>query len=122
MMTMHAHSRLASSLLVLTALAACGDSGTGSASESASGTASASGTTTATTGNPGVQIPGCSTPVGISIDVDGYVWVVDQGSQQAFKVDPDTLQVVLTVGGLISPYTYSDMTGAGLNLVVNPPG
>ncbi len=118
MMTMHAHSRLASSLLVLTALAACGDSGTGSASESAS----ASGTTTATTGNPGVQIPGCSTPVGISIDVDGYVWVVDQGSQQAFKVDPDTLQVVLTVGGLISPYTYSDMTGAGLNLVVNPPG
>ena len=72
--------------------------------------------------NPGVQIPGCSTPVGVSIDVDGYVWVVDQGSGQAFKIDPDTYQVALTVGGLDSPYTYSDMTGAGLNLVINPPG
>ena len=41
----------------------------------------------------------------------------------AAGVDDDTvLDVVLTVGGLISPYTYSDMTGAGLNLVVNPPG
>jgi hypothetical protein len=28
---------------------------------------------------------------------------------------------VLTVSGLVSPYTYSDMTGAGLDLVTNPP-
>ena len=116
MMTMHAHSRLASSLLVLTALAACGDSGTGSASESAS----ASGTTTATTGNPGVQIPGCSTPVGISIDAQGFVWVPDQGASVAFKVDPNSYQSS-TITGLVQPYTYSDMTGAGLGLVVNPP-
>jgi DNA-binding beta-propeller fold protein YncE len=68
-----------------------------------------------------IKIPGCLTPVGISIDVQGYVWVVDQGANAAFKVDPDTYQVVLTVEGLISPYTYSDMTGAGLNLVVNNP-
>jgi hypothetical protein len=40
----------------------------------------------------------------------------------AFKVNPDTYQVELTVGGLVNPYTYSDMTGAGLNLQVNPPG
>jgi hypothetical protein len=26
-----------------------------------------------------------------------------------------------TTTGLIGPYTYSDMTGAGLGLVVNPP-
>jgi hypothetical protein len=25
-------------------------------------------------------------------------------------------------GGAVNPYTYSDMTGQGLNLVVNPPG
>ena len=40
----------------------------------------------------------------------------------AFKVDPDTYQVQLTVTGLVNPYTYSDMTGAGLDLVLNPPG
>lgn len=70
---------------------------------------------------PAITLPGCVTPVGVSIDVEGYVWVIDQGSNQAFKIDPDTFQVQLTVSGLVSPYTYSDMTGAGLNLVVNPP-
>jgi len=68
-----------------------------------------------------VPLPGCSTPVGVSIDVDGYVWVVDQGANLAFKVDPDTYQIELTVTGLVAPYTYSDMTGGGLGLVVNPP-
>lgn len=70
---------------------------------------------------PAIALPGCLAPVGVSIDVEGYVWVVDQGANQAFKVDPDTYQVQLTVPGLFQPYTYSDMTGAGLNLVVNPP-
>lgn len=70
---------------------------------------------------PAIQVPGCVTPVGVSIDVQGYVWLVDQGAQTAFKIDPDTYQVQLTVPNLVSPYTYSDMTGAGLNLVVNPP-
>jgi hypothetical protein len=68
-----------------------------------------------------IPVPGCVTPVGVSIDVDGFVWVVDQAANQAFKMDPDTLQVQLAVSGLNAPYTYSDMTGAGLNLVVNPP-
>ncbi|MCY1057426.1 hypothetical protein [Nannocystis sp. SCPEA4] len=71
--------------------------------------------------NPNVPLPGASTPVGISVDVEGYVWVVDQGGW-AYKVDPDSYQVVLQVMGLNQPYTYSDMTGAGLNLVVNPQG
>jgi len=70
---------------------------------------------------PAIALPGCSTPVGVSIDVEGFVWVIDQGSNQAFKVDPETYQIQLTVAGLQAPYTYSDMTGAGLNLVVNPP-
>jgi hypothetical protein len=78
-------------------------------------------TTTKTIIAPNVALPGAQTPVGISIDVDGYVWVVDQGGW-AFKVDPDDYSVVLQVNGLNQPYTYSDMTGAGLNLVVNPPG
>jgi len=72
--------------------------------------------------NPSIPLPGCSSPWGVSIDVDGFVWVVDMSANVAFKVNPDTYQVELTVGGLINPYTYSDMTGAGLNLQVNPPG
>ena len=67
-----------------------------------------------------VNIPGCSTPVGVSIDAEGYVWVVDQGASAAFKIDPDTYAVVATVTGLVSPYTYSDMTGAGLNAQILP--
>jgi cysteine-rich repeat protein len=70
--------------------------------------------------NAHVPIPGCSTPVGISIDAEGFVWIVDQGASRAFKMDPDTYQIVATVTGLVSPYTYSDMTGAGINLQTLP--
>jgi len=69
-----------------------------------------------------IPLPGCVDPVGVSVDRDGYVWVVDRGASVAWKVDPNFYIVVGTVTGLVSPYTYSDMTGQGLNLVVNPPG
>lgn len=78
-------------------------------------------TMTKTLVNAAVPLAGAFTPVGISIDSEGKVWVVDQGASLAFKVDPDTYQTLLTVSGLISPYTYSDMTGAGLGLVTFPP-
>lgn len=60
----------------------------------------------------------CSTPVGVSIDVEGYVWMVDQQGW-AWKMHPDTYdkELVMIVG---DHYTYSDMTGGGLNAVVNP--
>lgn len=67
-----------------------------------------------------IALPGCDDPVGISIDAMGFVWVVDRGAEIAFKVDPVALTSV-TVAGLVGPYTYSDMTGAGLGLVTNPP-
>ncbi len=72
--------------------------------------------------NDNIPLPGCATPVGTSIDRDGFVWVVDQGNSTAYKVDPDSYDVQFTVEGLVQPYTYSDMTGSGLDLVVNPPG
>jgi streptogramin lyase len=68
-----------------------------------------------------IPLPGCATPVGVSIDAAGMVWVVDKDADKAFKVDPTDYSVT-TVEGLIDPYTYSDMTGAGLGLVINPPG
>lgn len=52
---------------------------------------------------------------GISIDFDGYVWMVDQ-TDSAFKIDPDT-GTWERYQGLTGPYTYSDMTGWGLSLV-----
>lgn len=70
---------------------------------------------------PNVQVAGALSPVGVSIDADGYVWLVDQSGSQAFKVNPETYQAEAVVSGLVSPYTYSDMTGAGLDLVTNPP-
>ena len=77
-------------------------------------------TTTLTLVDDAIALPGCDTPVGVGVDVDGFVWVPDQVAQVAFRVDPVTLQSTVTAG-LTGPYTYSDMTGAGLDLVVNPP-
>jgi hypothetical protein len=50
---------------------------------------------------------------GVSIDVDGHVWAVQQGNV-AYRMDPDTLEVV-SYDGLDGAYTYSDMTGWGLS-------
>jgi streptogramin lyase len=54
---------------------------------------------------------------GISIDFEGYVWMVDQ-HQSAWKIDADA-NTWEHYDGLTGPYTYSDMTGWGLKLV-NP--
>jgi len=67
-----------------------------------------------------IDLPGCSTPVGVSIDAEGFVWVVDQGSNRAMKYDPTTGLVDSTVEGLVGPYTYSDMTGAGIAAQILP--
>ena len=67
-----------------------------------------------------IDLPGCQTPVGVSIDRDGRVWLPDKDANQAYRLDPMSLSTTVTAG-LQNPYTYSDMTGAGLRLVVNPP-
>ncbi len=78
-------------------------------------------TTSDTVIQDAIALENCSMPVGVSIDSEGYVWVVDRDADQAYKVHPETYETVI-VDGLVSPYTYSDMTGAGLDLVINPPG
>ncbi len=75
--------------------------------------------------NP-ITLPECNVPVGVSVDVDGFIWVVDQWAGappfgRAHKISPTDYAIQLTVSGLDTPYTYSDMTGAGLNLVSFPP-
>jgi len=74
----------------------------------------------ATVVNGNINLPGCGEPVGVSIDRLGMVWVVDRSANRAYKIDPMTYEAVI-VEGLVAPYTYSDMTGQGLELVVNPP-
>ena len=67
-----------------------------------------------------VALTDCETPVGVGVDIDGAVWLPDQTAEVVFRYDPATGSIAVTPG-LSRPYTYSDMTGAGLDLVVNPP-
>lgn len=69
--------------------------------------------------DPAIALPDCVEPVGVSIDSEGEVWVVDRKAERAYEVKPDDY-ATRVVKGLVSPYTYSDMTGAGLGLVVPP--
>ncbi|HGG56209.1 MAG TPA: hypothetical protein ENK31_00240 [Nannocystis exedens] len=67
-----------------------------------------------------IPLPGCQDPVGVSIDQEGDVWVVDRGSSMAFELDPVTHEIKNTITGLLGSYTYSDMTGNSLGLVQGP--
>jgi hypothetical protein len=51
---------------------------------------------------------------GVAVDFDGYVWGVPRQGSRAYKLDPETNQIVATTHGLVSAYTYSDMTGFAL--------
>ena len=55
---------------------------------------------------------------GISVDFNGYVWAVTQGTE-AYRLDPadGSFEVVK---GLVGAYTYSDMTGFALSAVHVP--
>ena len=50
---------------------------------------------------------------GVSIDFDGFVWGVPINGSVAYRIDPVT-QAVDTFEGLVTAYTYSDMTGFAL--------
>jgi hypothetical protein len=58
---------------------------------------------------------------GVSIDVEGYVWLDDTFSNGAYKINAQNPSNYTRVNGLNQPYTYSDMTGFALNQVGFPP-
>jgi hypothetical protein len=65
------------------------------------------------------NFPQCLTPVGVSTDLEGFVWVVDE-NLGAWKIDPmapNNKQLVNITG---DHYTYSDMTGGQLKSVILP--
>ena len=55
----------------------------------------------------------CNTAIGLSIDIEGFVWLVDQGGW-AWKFDPDNVPGMMKVDITGSHYVYSDMTGGQL--------
>jgi hypothetical protein len=62
--------------------------------------------------------PMCTTPVGVSIDVEGFIWMVDLAGW-AYRIDPVSYaKDLVTIPG--DHYTYSDMTGGGLVGAVIP--
>lgn len=70
---------------------------------------------------PAISLPGNGSAKGISIDLAGQVWSVWMGGD-AIRYDPDA-QTHETYSGLGSAYTYSDMTGWGLqNAACAPEG
>ena len=59
----------------------------------------------------------CNTAIGLSIDLEKYVWLVDQGGY-AWKFAPNNvpaMQKILVTG---SHYVYSDMTGGQLQSIL----
>jgi len=67
------------------------------------------------------QLAQCSTPIGVSVDVDGFVWLVDQEGW-AWKIDPMNVPAMQMMAVPGSHYVYSDMTGGQLKSVSPPPG
>ncbi|MEZ4450027.1 MAG: lyase [Nannocystaceae bacterium] len=59
----------------------------------------------------------CSTAIGPSMDLEGYLWVVDQGGW-AFKIDTKNVPGMVQVPIPGNHYVYSDMTGGQVLSVI----
>jgi streptogramin lyase len=65
----------------------------------------------------------CATPLGVSVDLEGFVWLVDEGDESAgwaWKIDPANPGGMNMVDIIGDHYTYSDMTGSQLKSVILP--
>jgi len=60
-------------------------------------------------------------PVGVGVSFDGSVWAIAQGTNSAARLDPMTGAWIEHAVGL-TPYTYSDFIGFGLNTFAQPRG
>ena len=67
------------------------------------------------------NIPTGTGPVGVGVSFDGSVWAICQGTNSAARLDPATGTWIEHGVGL-TPYTYSDFIGFGLNVFAEPRG
>jgi hypothetical protein len=75
-----------------------------------------------------IDVPNCAQHIGVSVDYNGFVWLLDSGGASAgvvgakmHKLDPETHDTVFVVEGFAEPNVRSDMTGTGLQVVTTPP-
>jgi len=61
--------------------------------------------------------PQCSTAIGLSVDIEKFVWLVDQEGW-AWKIEPDNVPGMVQVQVPGSHYVYSDMTGGQLLSII----
>ena len=66
-------------------------------------------------------IPTGTGPVGVGVSFDGSVWAICQGTNSAARFDPAAGTWIEHPVGL-TPYTYSDFIGFGLNTFAEPRG
>ncbi len=64
---------------------------------------------------------------GMAVDFDGKIWSINLGHNSAIVVEPgpgltDATVTTGVANRIVSPYTYSDMTGQQLRLATNPRG
>lgn len=63
---------------------------------------------------------------GVAVDSNDSTWVIGRGTNAAWVFEPGALltdvTVTRTATSVVSPYTYSDMTGQQLRLASNPRG
>jgi streptogramin lyase len=69
-----------------------------------------------------VDISPGSTPIGVALDSNGYVWAVNNSTSNATKVNPHTGEKFGPYPVGQGPYTYSDMTGYALQNFTAPQG
>jgi len=60
--------------------------------------------------------------LGVAVDFDGKIWMVNEGSSDASRVDPNTMSEDGRFSTGTRPYTYSDMTGYQLRNITAPSG
>lgn len=68
------------------------------------------------------SIGSTSCHLGIGVGFDNAVWSVAAGTNNAVRLAPDRASHIRTPALFVSPYTYSDFIGFGLNVFANPRG
>ncbi|MBX3271435.1 MAG: hypothetical protein KF729_14305 [Sandaracinaceae bacterium] len=67
-------------------------------------------------------LPASSCHLGVGVGFDNAIWSVAAGTSNAVRLAPDRLTAIATPSLFVSPYTYSDFIGFGLNVFANPRG